>query len=74
MSLAGSVVSGLTGGSGGKLKGLEKLDLVLERVRAEWKRVGKADDQFDAWWAGLARPMLDGYAAEAKAGDGWVKA
>ena len=60
--------------SGGKLAGLEKLDLVLERVRAEWKRVGKADDQFDAWWAGLARPMLDGYAAEAKATDGWVKA
>lgn len=60
--------------SGGKLKGLEKLDLVLDRVLAEWRRVGKADDQFDAWWSALARPMLDAYAAEAKAGDAWVRA
>lgn len=60
--------------SGGKLKGLEKLDLVLDRVLAEWRRVGKADDQFDKWWNGIARPMLDAYAAEAKASDGWVKA
>lgn len=60
--------------SGGKLKGLEKLDLVLDRVLAEWRRVGKADDQFDKWWNGIARPMLDAYAAEAKAGDAWVRA
>jgi len=59
--------------AGGKLKGLEKLDLVLDRVRDEWVRVGKADAAFDAWWSGLARPMLDSYAAEAKA-EGWVKA
>ena len=60
--------------AGGKLKGLEKLDLVLDRVLAEWRRVGKADDQFDKWWNGIARPMLDAYAAEAKAGDAWVRA
>lgn len=59
--------------AGVNLKGLEKLDLVLERVRVEWKRVGRADDQFDKWWSALARPMLDAYATEAKS-EGWVKA
>lgn len=58
--------------SGGKLSGLEKLDLVLEEVRLQWARLGRADDKFDSYWTGLARPALDAYAAEAKAEDAWI--
>lgn len=58
--------------SGGKLKGLEKLEIVFEEARVQWKRLGRADDKFDRWWEGLCRPMLDSYAAEAKLTGTWI--
>lgn len=57
----------------GRLAGAEKATLVIEQVRAQWVRLGKADDRFDKWWVGLARPMLDAYAGEAKASGMWVR-
>lgn len=58
--------------SGGKLSGMEKLSLVLDEAREQWKRLGRLDEKFDQYWNGLARPALDAYAAEAKAANAWI--
>jgi hypothetical protein len=44
---------------------------VLERLREAWRKLDRADDTFDIWWAAV-RPMLERYARRCKDADGWL--
>lgn len=58
--------------SGGKLKGAEKAELVIARVRRAWAKLSVADQHFDDWWADVGQPYLNSYADVAKAEGAWV--
>lgn len=58
--------------SGGKLKGAEKADLVIARVRKAWAKLSVVDQHFDDFWADVGRPYLNAYADTAKAQGAWV--
>lgn len=44
---------------------------LLTRLREAWRKLDRADDAFDAWWAAV-RPMLERYARRCKEADGWL--
>lgn len=58
--------------AGKKLPGLAKLAEVEAAVKVAWIAAKYADDQFDKFWLGTARPFIDAYVAEVKANDAWT--
>ena len=52
--------------------GTDKLAAVAERVRVAWDKLARAEDVYDAWWDGIARPFIAAYVEESNR-RGWVK-
>lgn len=52
--------------------GPDKLQAVAERVRKAWDKLARAEDVYDAWWDGIARPFIAAYVEESNR-RGWVK-
>ena len=59
--------------AGKNIPGLEKAEMVIERLKKVWPAVEWGDEQFDVWWAKYGRPFLDSYVNEVQKRGVWLK-